>query len=430
MTYAETLDYIFHKLPMYSRIGSAAYKEDLTNVRQLCGVLNDPQNNFPSIHVAGTNGKGSVSHMLASIFQTAGYNTGLYTSPHLYDFRERIRLNGAMIPEAFVTEFVEKMKAVIEEIEPSFFEITVAMAFQYFAQQRVDIAIVEVGLGGRLDSTNIIHPHLSIITNIGFDHMAILGDSLPKIAAEKAGIIKPNVPVVVGETKPETRPVFEQVAAEKKAPLRWAETFLRPVEHRLKDASLQVVFETKNGVKQTVSTDLAGVYQIQNLRTVLTAVDELRQLGWKLEEQLVSLALQQVKKNTGLGGRWEEIAQQPTIVLEVAHNEDGLRRMTEHLSQLSFGRLHLVIGFVKDKAIDKILTLLPAGAACYFTQANIPRALPATALRSQAEAVGLTGNAFENVNDALNAAKTKAAGNDLIIICGSIFLVAEVNRDQ
>lgn len=428
MTYAETLDFIFHKLPMYSRIGSAAYKADLHNIRTLCRHLGDPHLHFKSIHVAGTNGKGSVSHMLAAIFQTAGYKTGLYTSPHLYDFRERIRLNGVMITKEYVTSFVENLQPLIEEIEPSFFEITVAMAYQFFAEQNVDMAIIEVGLGGRLDSTNIITPELSVITNIGYDHMNILGDSLQKIAFEKGGIIKENVPVVIGETLPEIKPVFLQIATEKKAPVTWAEEILSPENVNLNGDSLSACFRDRNNVFLSVETDLAGIYQVQNMRTVLTAVNVLKEKGWKLEDGSVKAALQEVKKKTGLGGRWEVIQQKPTVILEVAHNEDGIRRMTEHIGRLRFRELHIIIGMVRDKEVEKVLALLPKEAVYYFTQAAIPRALPATELKQKGETIQLKGTVYEQVNLALETAKKVAGEEDLIIVCGSIFLVAEVNR--
>jgi dihydrofolate synthase / folylpolyglutamate synthase len=428
MTYAETLDYIFHKLPMYSRIGSAAYKKDLHNIRTLCGHLGNPHHQFRSIHIAGTNGKGSVSHMLAAIFQTAGYKTGLYTSPHLYDFRERIRLNGEMIPEEYVISFVEQLKPLIEAIEPSFFEITVAMAFQFFAEQKVDIAMVEVGLGGRLDSTNIIRPELSIITNIGYDHMNILGDSLEKIAFEKGGIIKEAVPVVIGETRPETKPVFQKLATERKAPLVWAEDFLAVEKVSLDADSLSVCFNESNHRSFSVKTDLTGIYQVQNVRTVLTAAGVLNEKGWNLDANNVLSALKEVKKKTGLGGRWEVVRQKPTIVLEVAHNEDGIRRMTEHIGKIRFDKLHIIIGMVKDKEVEKVLGLLPKNAQYYFTQAAIPRALPAAELKQKAEGLQLNGEIYDNVNLALDAAKKRAGEDDLIIICGSIFLVAEVTK--
>lgn len=412
---------------MFSRMGSAAYKKDLTNTMLLCEALGNPQNKFKSIHVAGTNGKGSVSHMLAAIFQTAGYKTGLYTSPHLYDFRERIRLGGRMISEQYVVDFVEKLKPLIEKIEPSFFEITVAIAFEAFASEKVDIAIIEVGLGGRLDSTNIIVPELSIITNIGWDHMNLLGNSLQEIAAEKAGIIKQGVPVVIGETLPETKPVFQQNAVTNDAPYTLAEEALKVISHSLQPESLTVAYSHQNG-RIEMTTDLPGIYQVANLRTVLTAVEVLKKAGWQLEERKVSSALQNVKGLTGLAGRWEVIRQKPTVVLEVAHNKDGIEKMLAHLSQLSYGALHLVVGMVKDKDVNQVLQLLPTTAHYYFTEANIPRALPAADLQRKAKEAGLSGAVFADVNAAIHAALQSAAADDLIIVCGSIFLVAEVDR--
>ncbi|HEV7331138.1 MAG TPA: folylpolyglutamate synthase/dihydrofolate synthase family protein [Flavisolibacter sp.] len=428
MNYQETLDYIYHKLPMYSRMGSAAFKKDLTNIRLLCDHLGNPQQSFKSIHVGGTNGKGSVSHMLASIFQATGYKTGLYTSPHLYDFRERIRINGEMIPENVVTRFVQSQKALIEEIEPSFFEITVAMAFAYFAAEKIDIAIVEVGLGGRLDSTNIITPELSIITNIGWDHMNMLGNSLPQIAGEKAGIIKENIPAVIGRADAETRPVFENTAAQKSSPLYFAESQYKEEFHALNDTSLLVQYRKEDNSFIRVETDLQGIYQVENIRTVLSAIDVLRNQAWNLPQEKVMQALQAVKKRTGLGGRWEVLQQTPTVVLEVAHNEDGMQKMLQHVGELSYEKLHIVMGMVKDKEVEKVLQLLPRSAHYYFTQAHIPRALPAEVLQTKAASLNLQGAAFSNVNEALHAAKQAAGENDLILVCGSIFLVAEVSK--
>jgi dihydrofolate synthase / folylpolyglutamate synthase len=430
MNYSETLDYIYKKLPMFSRMGSAAFKKDLTNTLALCEHLGNPQEKFKSIHVAGTNGKGSVSHMLAAIFQTAGYKTGLYTSPHLYDFRERIKLNGEMIAKEEVIAFVEDLKPLIERLEPSFFEITVAMAFQYFAEQNADIVVIEVGLGGRLDSTNIITPELSIITNIGWDHMNMLGTSLQEIAAEKGGIIKENIPVVIGETLPETKPVFEELAAEKKAPVYWAEDVFSIKGQQLNPSSLSLELQKKDGSLLTIETDLAGIYQVQNVRTVFTAVEVIRHLGWTVDDTVVRNALKAVKQLTGLGGRWEIIQREPTIVLEVAHNPNGIQKMLEHLRQISYHQLHIVFGMVKDKEAESILKLLPPEATYYLTQAHIPRALPAVELAKKAEAFGLRGAVYADVNQALDSAKAAAGKDDLILVCGSIFLVAEVDKSQ
>lgn len=428
MTYAETLEYLYNALPMFSRTGSAAYKKDLTNTLLLCEHLGNPQHKFKSVHVAGTNGKGSVSHTLAAVFQTAGYKTGLYTSPHLYDFRERIRLNGEMVSEDFVVKFTEDIKPLIEKLQPSFFEITVAMAFQFFAEQAVDIAVIEVGLGGRLDSTNVITPELSIITNIGFDHTNILGHTLQAIATEKAGIIKPTIPVVIGETVPATKTVFESTASRNASSVFFAEETYRPAAHRLSMNGLQVNYQKKDGKEITAETDLPGLYQIKNIATVLTAIDVLKNAGWQLPDAAVFEAIKNTKALTGLHGRWEVIQQRPTVVLEVAHNEAGIAQMLQHLSELSFRQLHLVFGMVKDKDAAGLLSLLPSTALYYFTQAQIPRALPAIELKHQAEKQGLSGKEYIDVNAALQAALNKAKPDDLILVCGSIFLVAEVDR--
>ncbi|HUC81829.1 MAG TPA: folylpolyglutamate synthase/dihydrofolate synthase family protein [Flavisolibacter sp.] len=427
MNYPQTLDYLYNKLPMFSRMGSAAYKKDLTNIQLLCEALGNPHEKFKSIHVAGTNGKGSVSHMLAAIFQTAGYKTGLYTSPHLYDFRERIRIGGAMISEDFVVDFVERIKPLIEKIEPSFFEITVAMAFEAFAAQEVDVAIIEVGLGGRLDSTNIITPELSIITNIGWDHMNMLGNSLEEIAGEKAGIIKEAVPVVVGETVPETKPVFEKKAKVQNAPLVFAEENFQLNDYRLHDDHLEITYKRGQNEFVQIQTDLPGIYQIENVRTVLAAVEILKKT-WALSQTVVNKALQNVKSITGLMGRWDVLHSSPTIVLEVAHNKNGVEKMLSHLKQVAFNRLHIVIGLVKDKEVDDVLALLPQNASYYFTQAQIPRAMKGKLLQEKAIKYQLSGDVFNDVNQALQSAIQQSAKNDLIIVCGSIFLVAEVDK--
>jgi dihydrofolate synthase/folylpolyglutamate synthase len=427
MNYQQTIDYLYNTLPMFSRMGSAAFKKDLTNELLLCEQLGNPHQKFKSIHVAGTNGKGSVSHMLSAIFQTAGYKTGLYTSPHLYDFRERIKVNGILCNEDFVVDFVERMKPSIEEIQPSFFEITVAMAFDYFAQQKVDIAIIEVGLGGRLDSTNIILPELSVITNIGWDHMNMLGNSLEEIAFEKAGIIKKHIPVVIGERKKETEEVFKNVASQKHSDTFFAEDFFSVSSYQLFDDSINVSISA-NGVETIYQLDLAGIYQTKNILTVLQAVEVLK--DWKITLQHIQSALKNVKPLTGLHGRWEIIHSEPAVILEVAHNKDGIEQMVLHLQKLNFTKLHIIIGMVKDKEVETILQLLPKQATYYFTQAHIPRALDAQALQSKALEWGLTGNHFDDVNTALQEAVNQSSQNDLIIICGSIFLVAEVNKQS
>jgi len=428
MNYQQAIDFLYSQLPMFSRMGSAAFKKDLTNTRILCERLGNPHTKFKSIHVGGTNGKGSVSHMLAAVLQTAGFKTGLYTSPHLYDFRERIRINGEMVDESFVTDFVQKVIPWVDEIQPSFFEITVAMAFEYFAQQKVDIAVIEVGLGGRLDSTNIITPELSVITNIGWDHMNMLGDSLDKIAFEKAGIIKHNIPVVIGEMLPETEPVFREVAEQKDAKIFDVTEYLHPVLHETKDDRLHITYQGKDGLEIKVATDLVGIYQLKNVATVLTAIKVLKK-DWSIDQNAIDAGLRNAKKLTGLHGRWEIIHREPTIVLEVAHNKNGMEQMVQHIKQLSLNQLHIIIGTVKDKDVDATLEILPKEAVYYFTQANIPRALDKTELQSKALAFYLKGKTYENVNVAIDEAKSNAMPDDLIIVCGSIFLVAEVYRD-
>ncbi len=427
MTYQQTVDYLFTKLPMFSRIGAAAIKKDLANTIRLCEVLGKPQEKFKTLHIAGTNGKGSTSHMLAAVLQTAGYKTGLYTSPHLYDFRERIKVNGEMCDESFVVEFTRKVRSIADEIEPSFFEITVAMAFDYFAQQQVDIAVVETGLGGRLDSTNIISPELCIITNIGWDHMQLLGDTLEKIAFEKAGIIKEGVPVVIGETDERTKGVFLKQAVAKNAPIHFADAYRYVDEFSFENAHLKAVVDDRvKNEKTTYYLDLPGIYQVKNLLSVLEAVHQLRLLHWHIENKHVIQALQNVKKLTGLHGRWELVRKAPKIILDVAHNADGMKQVLAQLEFETYSSLHIVIGMVKDKEVDDVLKLLPHHASYYFTRAQIPRALDENELHQKAAAYGLKGKTFTGVNLALKEILTHAKENDLILVCGSVFLVAEV----
>lgn len=429
MNYSETIDYLYHKLPLFSRVGSAAFKKDLTNTRILCEYLGNPQHQFKSVHVGGTNGKGSVSHMLASVFQSSGYTTGLYTSPHLYDFRERIRVNGQVADEDYVISFVEKIKPVIEDIQPSFFEITVAMAFDYFAQKKVEMAIVEVGLGGRLDSTNIITPELSVITNIGWDHMNMLGNSLEEIAAEKAGIIKEGVPVVIGERKKETDPVFLDQSIKKNSPIAFAEDQYNLISQEWKNNHTIITVKKEGQSVRSFELDLPGVYQQKNLLTVLNALDILQKDGYQITDESIHEGLKNVRQLTGLMGRWEILRERPMVILEVAHNKDGMEQMLQHLKLLSFDKLHMVIGMVKDKDAAQVLSLLPRNARYYFTQAQIPRALPAEELKEKAANFSLTGKVYRDVNEALHEALHNVSTDDLIIVCGSIFLVAEVNKD-
>ena len=429
MNYQQTVDFLFTKLPLFSRIGSAAYKENLDNTIRLCEFLKNPHTKFKSIHIAGTNGKGSVSHMLAAIFQTAGYKTGLYTSPHLKDFRERIKINGEIVSKEFVIGFTEKIKPLIAEIEPSFFEITVAMAFDYFVREKIDIAIVETGLGGRLDSTNIITPELSVITHIGMDHMNLLGDSLEKIAGEKAGIIKDNIPVVIGEVLPQTRPVFENIAKKKQAPLSIASQKRQAADWKWEKNELVVETAEEHMTDHKVyHLDLGGIYQVKNLMTVLESCHQLNLKGWTLADEVINKALKHVRKLTGLYGRWEIIHHSPAIILDVAHNEDGIKQLAEQIELTDHRELHIILGFVKDKEIEKILSLLPETGHYYFTQAHIPRAIDAESLREKAAAHNLKGKNYKDVNAALADAKAKASKEDLIIVCGSVFLVGEVNE--
>lgn len=431
MTYAETLEYLYGRLPMFSRIGAAAYKPDLSNTIRLCEQLDNPQNKFKSVHVAGTNGKGSVSHMLAAIFQSNGYKTGLYTSPHLKDFRERIKIDGEMVTGEFVVAFTDKIKEMIETLNPSFFEVTVAMAFEYFAINKVDIAIIETGMGGRLDSTNVIIPELSVITNIGYDHMNLLGDSLEKIASEKAGIIKPHVPVVIGESLSETLPVFKKIAQEINAPLSIASHKRQVVDWGWQKNELLVeVAEDHHTDHKKFYLDLPGVYQKKNLLTVLEAVAQLHELGWDLDEKKIHEGIRHTKKLTGLHGRWEIIHHSPLVVLDVAHNEDGIQQLVQQTEVILHNQLHIIIGMVKDKEIEKVLALLPKSARYYFTKAQIIRAIPEDILMEKAAQFRLKGTPFPEVNKALESVLQHAHKDDLIIVCGSVFLVGEVDTSK
>ena len=431
MNYQQTLDYLYAQLPMFSRIGAAAYKKDLHNTIALCEALDNPHTKFKSIHIAGTNGKGSTSHMLAAILQQAGYKTGLYTSPHLKDFRERIRINGEMISRDFVVNFVQRTMTLSEAVQPSFFELTVAMAFDYFEKEKVDIAVIETGLGGRLDSTNIITPLVSIITNIGYDHMNLLGNSLPEIAGEKAGIIKAGVPVVIGEYLPETKDVFIRKARELAAPIYFAQEEYHAANIRYSPASLRCdVTNTVRQVTESFELDLNGFYQVKNLSTVLCAEGLLMQQGFSISNESEKQALQNVKQLTGLHGRWEVIDTNPVTVLDVAHNEDGIRQVLKQLSLIEQApsTVHFVLGMVKDKDVTKALSLLPTSGHYYFSHAHIPRAMPAEELKLKAAGFNIQGDSFDDVNAAIAAARKAAKPGDMILVCGSVFLVAEVDR--
>jgi len=432
MTYQECLNYLFAQLPMFSRIGEAAYKKDIGNTIALCEALGHPQQQFKCIHIAGTNGKGSTSHMLAAILQENGYKTGLYTSPHLFDFGERIRINGQMIDESFVIDFTQRTKSLCQDIQPSFFELTVAMAFCYFAQEKVDIAVIETGLGGRLDSTNIIHPELSVVTNIGMDHMNLLGNTIEQIAFEKAGIIKTNTPVVIGERLPQTEPVFINKATEVSAPILFAEDIINIRKQHATDAHVTYKVRRKNEPLPEIYTiDLLGDYQMKNLRTVLAAVDILNDSGWNLKQDHIHQALKNVMHITGLKGRWELLSRNPLVIADVGHNKDGIEQIIQQLHHdYPNAKCHFVLGFVRDKDLSGVLRLFPADASYYFTQAHIERALPAAELKELAYANGLEGEIYEDVNAALNAAKNVVDQKDVMMICGSFFIIAELDKNQ
>ncbi len=426
--YEATLAFLYQQLPMYQRVGSTAFKKDLTNIIALCAHLKQPQEQFPSIHIAGTNGKGSTAHILAAMLQAGDRRVGMYTSPHYKDFRERIKINGQLVSKQFIVDFVEQYRTAFEEIQPSFFEITVAMAFKYFAQQKVDIAIIETGLGGRLDSTNIITPMLSIITNIGYDHQQFLGETLPEIAAEKAGIIKPYVPVLIGEEHRESMPVFEKKATQEKAPL-YETDILVTIEEKEVDADYTIYSAMVGGFDfEELYVNLHGSYQINNLRTALAAVDILnyRDLEPRVEAWDIVNGLADIKKLTYFIGRWQTLSTNPTILCDSAHNKDGLKTVMKQVQKLNYKHLHIVFGMVNDKDPKQILSLLPSSALYYFAKADIPRGLDADILQQKAASCGLEGKSYNSVINALAAAKRAAGMEDLIYVGGSIFVVAEV----
>ena len=430
MNYTETLDYLFSRLPVFQRIGPAAYKNNLDNTIQLDKLYNHPHRQFSSVHIAGTNGKGSVAHMLTAILQSAGYKTGLYTSPHLTDFRERIRINGKMVSKNEIVEWVENYRINNEmwKMEPSFFELTVAMAFDLFTKHKVDIAVVEVGLGGRLDSTNIITPEVSVITNIGLDHVALLGDNIEKIAAEKAGIIKHGVPAVIGTTQKEIQHVFEEKAKAEGASLDFADKEFN-VDYALRDLEgNQLVSLTQNDKKvfPNLTLDLKGSYQLKNLPAVLKTIDILQQKNWKIEENHIIKGLGATTKITGLKGRWQVIGNNPRVICDSGHNEDGIKAIVEQIKQTPYKKLHIVLGTVNDKDWQLILKLFPKNARYYFTKAKIPRALDEKELTKYATDFGLQGDSYSTVKSALAAARDCAEINDLIFIGGSTFVVAEI----
>jgi len=406
VTYEEAVEYLFSQLPMFHRIGAAAYKPDIGNISQLCDALGNPHLKFPVVHVAGSNGKGSTSHLTASVLMEAGYKVGLFTSPHLKDYRERIRVNGKKIDKTFVAEFVAQSKESWKSIEPSFFEITTALAFHYFAEERVEIAVIEVGMGGRLDSTNIVQPIVTAITSISKDHTQFLGDTHELIAREKGGIIKQNIPIVLGKLPIEAKIEIEKTAHEK--------------DSNIIDSTIL------NAPKSA----LEGSYQLFNERTAFGILQELQKLNWNISNENVAEGFLRVMENTHLMGRWQVLANHPLTVAEVAHNEEGITFLVEKLKTLSFQKLHIVIGMVNDKDHSQVLSLLPQEAEYYFVQADIPRALPKEELQTKALEFMLKGNCYPNVHSGLEAAKAASSKDDLIVVTGSIFTVAEILPEE
>lgn len=428
--YEKTLAYMYECLPMFHRIGAAAYKAGLDNTLALSKLCGRPELNFPSVHIAGTNGKGSVSHMIASILQTQGLKTGLYTSPHLKDFRERIRVNGKMIPKSKVVSFFKKYNKDFETIKPSFFEITFELAMEYFSEQKVDIAVVETGMGGRLDSTNIIRSVLTIITNIGLDHTQFLGDTLQKIAVEKAGIIKPGIPVIIGKTQAETKEVFIETSLKSKSKIVFADAVYRTENfHFVNKPPYGSIFNIQRGEKivmKDVYCALGGIYQQENIQTVIAACDELNSSGYKTDEKIFRKGLKNVIKNTVLQGRWQVLSEKPLTICDTGHNKDGLTQVVQQIQQMNFDKLHFVFGMVSDKDIPGILKLLPKNATYYFCKPDIPRGLDAEILKKEADAVGLSGKTHLSVSMALKAARENAKEEDMVFVGGSTFVVAEV----
>jgi dihydrofolate synthase/folylpolyglutamate synthase len=445
--YQEILDYLYSQLPMYQRVGPAAHKPDLSNTIAICNLLKNPHNNFKSIHVAGTNGKGSVSHFTASVLQETGLKVGLYTSPHLKDFRERIRINGEMISEKYVIDFAEQYKNDFEEIKPSFFEMTVGMAFKYFSDEKVDIAVLETGLGGRLDSTNVIDPLLSIITNIGYDHMQFLGDTLVEIAAEKAGIIKSGRPVVIGETQVEVREVFIAKASETGSDIFFSDEFFKCERQKAKGRSQksegrrqkgsfcenqrvicenlrEISKEPRRGV--TFRCPLLGDYQTKNIQTTICAIHVLNEIGYKIETDNLINGIENIVTNTGIQGRWEILSEEPLTICDIGHNKDGIAVVVDQIKNTPHKNLHFVFGVVEDKNLSEILEILPFDAIYYFCKANIPRGMDAGKLAVAAAAAGFKGKAYSSVSDAFYAAKLNADPNDMVFVGGSTFVVAEV----
>jgi len=430
MTYAQTLQYLYERLPVFHRIGAAALKPGLQNITALCGALGNPQQRFKSIHVAGTNGKGSSSHLLAAVLQSAGYKTGLHTSPHLKHYAERFKINGVLCPESEITAFVAQHRALIEHIEPSFFEISVAFAFDYFARSGVEVAVIEVGLGGRLDSTNIIMPDLCLITNISFDHMELLGDTLAKIAFEKSGIIKAAVPVVISETQPETAPVFQNRADELGSKIYFADQIYRLKTKSLQAGRREVVLSSTGEAIHPTSyiLHLLGIYQLKNLTGVLQSVSVLRTIGYAISEEALQTGISESAELTQLKGRWQVLSEHPLTIADVAHNYAGLQETFEQIRSYDFKELHVVLGFVKDKDIASILKLLPPQAHYYCCAAANPRSLGVDTLLYLINKEGLIGSHYSSVKEALAAARQKAGANDFIYVGGSTFVVSELDE--
>lgn len=462
MNYQETLDYLFYALPMFQRVGASAFKKDLHNTIELCNHLSNPETKFKSIHIAGTNGKGSTSHSMAAILQSEGYKTGLYTSPHLKSFTERIRIDGKEISEDAVVQFVAENKEFLDELKPSFFEMTVGMAFWYFVQEKVDIAVIEVGMGGKYDSTNLVTPELCIITNIGWDHMQFLGNTLPLIAGEKAGIIKHQVPVIISQTQEETTSVFLEKAVVMEAPIVFADQVWKVKkidashcaagrspdsyreetedgsdksqeqraenqETRDKKQERSAVFQIeKDGSTKEIRLGLLGDYQRLNLPGILEGVAQLRKQGWEISEESLKTGLAEVTTLTGLKGRWQILAEKPLTICDTGHNEPGIIEILNQLKTYTFNQLWMIIGMVQDKDISKILALLPRDARYIFCQAEIPRALAADQLAAKASEVGLKGEIILSVVEAYNFARKNAGKDDLIFVGGSTFVVAEI----
>ncbi|MEI6815964.1 MAG: folylpolyglutamate synthase/dihydrofolate synthase family protein [Bacteroidota bacterium] len=429
MTYEATLKFLYSQLPMFQRVGDFAYRANLNNTKALLNHFGNPHKGMKTVHIAGTNGKGSTSHMLASILQMSGYKTGLYTSPHLKDFRERIRVDGKMVGKMYVVNFVNENKGILKKIKPSFFEMTVAMAFKYFKEEGIDIGVIETGLGGRLDSTNVIYPEVSLITNIGLDHTAILGNTVQKIAVEKAGIIKRWATVVISETSDETKDIFMEIADHRSSKYYFADQILRVKSYRqpydVKSYFTLEIYKGDQPYIRHLELELGGIYQAKNILGVLQTVEILREKKYKIPEFQLRKALREVKKNTGLMGRWQKLSEYPAVYCDVGHNANGITEVLKQVKLTNHKNLHVVFGMVKDKDITKVLELLPKDATYYFCKADLPRSLEPEDLKAQAATFKLKGDSYSTVMEALNAAKQTAEEEDMILVTGSTFVVAE-----